>query len=352
MPTKLQQKKRLGVAISNQKQVARIKKSKADRLHRSIRKVEADAAGPGDVLLRSAEDAEEMDADTFLDGGFEQYMGDDSAEEEETEVAPPPPAAKAARGSKAGSKGAGSSSQKSSHKSQLEALEKSDPAFFKYLQQTDKSLLNFEDEEEEEEDSEAEEEEEDADSEELEEDDGEEEEDEDEDEDEEDEDEGGEEEDDEEEEEGAEAAAQPRKPQPRTAAVELTVPRVEGWVEAVSGGKTHRASLKQLVAAFRAAVRFGDDESEGSSDMVFSSSHAFNAVMRFSIGQMDAVLRAHLEGGAAPAGRKGRSKATREGKKAGKAVRVDALPHWHVSPPPGWPSREPEPSRSLLGALL
>jgi len=130
------------------------------------------------------------------------------------------------------------------------------------------------------------------------------------------------------------------------------VPRVEGWVEAVSGGKTHRASLKQLVAAFRAAVRFGDDESEGSSDMVFSSSHAFNAVMRFSIGQMDAVLRAHLEGGAAPAGRKGSSKATREGKKAGKAVRVDALPHWHVSPPPGWPSREPEPSRSLLGALL
>lgn len=329
MPTKKQLQTRRGVQIAKQKAVSRIKKSQADRTARSMRKAAADE-DQTDVLLRSTEDARGMDADAFLEGGFEAMMSDSEsgaddveaelageASEPEAELAAPPKRKKGAV---------------SSHKDQLEALQKSDPEFFKYLQSTDQSLLAFGDEDEDEEDEDDEDEDDDEEAEEGEDGEGE------------DEEEGfGEEESDGEEameaesgedadaldveESGGARARDKDKAVPRPT-VDLSSHMIEGWTRALAPGAVHRQSLRMVVGAFRAAVRFGDEEGEAASesvDFVFSSSSVFNQLMQFCISRMDAVLRAHIEG-KPPAGSKqpvARAQRTRGG-----VERVDTLPHW------------------------
>jgi nucleolar complex protein 2 len=312
MPTKKQQLTRRGVQIAKQKAVSRIKKSKADRTARSMRKA-AEVEDQTDVLLRSTEGG--MDADTFLEGGFEAMMSDSESGANEVDAELADEASEAEPAVPKRKKGA-----VSSHKDQLEALQKSDPEFFKYLQSTDQSLLAFgdDDEEEEEEDGEEEEEEEeDGEGEEGEE--GEEA--------------VGEESDGEEamdaesgeeagaSEEGGGAAPAPVKSKsaPRPT-VELSSHMIDGWTRALADASVHRQSLRMLVGAFRAAVRFGDEEGEAEGvDFVFSSSSVFNQLMQFCIFRMDAVLRAHIQG---PAGSK-QPQRTRGG-----VERVDTLPHW------------------------
>eukprot|EP00967_Tisochrysis_lutea_P117057 scaffold189025_cov32-Tisochrysis_lutea.AAC.1 len=286
-----------------------------------------------------------MDADTFLEGGFE-HMGSSDSDSEPASFEE-----ECVTEGKNNRQQAGVKRKRgavSSHKSELEKLKESDPEFFKYLQTTDQSLLEFghgeSDEEEEEDDEEDEEEEED--------------EDEDNEEDNEEEEEldeleeisaheAGEDDDEEEEgdiraddDEDEKEEEEPRPPSKRKRSsvretVELTSHMVEGWTRALSGGAVHKASLKMIVGAFRSAVRFGDEDKGGASDgvnFVFSSSSVFNQLMQFCIGQMDAVLRAHVEGVDAPrkAGKSGVTGARAPQRTKGGVMRVDTLPHWRA----------------------
>ena len=177
--TKEKARKKLGDKIRKERQIKRIKRSKLERNVRQAAANEQPKKTP--VLLRTEEDTasgasprkssgftDRMNVDEFLESGFMKAMedieeGDDdddgeegeaeddssaaSEEEEEEERS----SAKLGRAAEAGKK-MGKASQ---HKADLQALAKSDPEFFKYLQSTDKSLLEFdpgEDDDEDEED--------------------------------------------------------------------------------------------------------------------------------------------------------------------------------------------------------
>ena len=334
--TKEKATKKRGKAIFKDRQIKRIKKSKQERAAKKHEADEKPKATP--VLLRSEKGAEgvsekprrdsaftdRMNVDDFMEHGFMQAMEDneedddeddeedeeeDGEEEEESdevdeseEDEPQPKLGKASK-----------------HKADLLALQKQDPAFFEYMKKTDPKLLNFtaEDEEDEEEDD-----------------------DEDDDDDDMDEDEaaaaaeafGGEdiessdeEEDDEaevesdEEEEMAAAPSKSKKAKVSVPLIEVTPEMVRGWQKALMG-KENSASLKEVVTAFRAAVRFGDASNAEDEVYTFSSGHVFNLLMQFCLQHMDDMLRRHVAGSA--------SAASASKKTKGGAERPDQWTHW------------------------
>ena len=252
---KVKSSKGFGKAIATQKKIGRVKRSKDERLEKSI-KAEAKATKVVPVLARhdSAQGRgqghkasrgkspgfqEGMKVDDFLESGFEQAMAEMSSDEDGEEEA----AAAAAAASKP---------KKEKMSAQLKKLKESDPAFYEYMQKTDQALLEFgSDEEGEEEDDE--------------------------------EDEAaaagaseaammGDGDDDEEDEDGDEAAIPdtdeedeeeaPRKKGKAGRArpqVEVTTALVKEWEQKLLKGES-AAALKQLVAAFRCAVHYGDDD--------------------------------------------------------------------------------------------
>ena len=252
---KVKSSKGFGKAIATQKKIGRVKRSKDERLEKSI-KAEAKATKVVPVLARhdSAQGRgqghkasrgkspgfqEGMKVDDFLESGFEQAMAEVSSDEDGEEEA----AAAAAAASKP---------KKEKMSAQLKKLKESDPAFYEYMQKTDQALLEFgSDEEGEEEDDEEDEAAAAGASEAAMMGDG------DDDEEDEDEDEAAIPDTDEEDEEEAprkKGKAGRARPQ-----VEVTTALVKEWEQKLLKGES-AAALKQLVAAFRCAVHYGDDD--------------------------------------------------------------------------------------------
>ena len=307
--TKEKALKKHGVAISNERRVGRIKKTKQSRL---AKKQEAEKRPTEEPVLLRSEGAgavqkprrdsaftDRMNVDDFMEHGFLQAMedggeGEGEEEEEEEEGEEEEDSAAAARKPGRGTK----------HKEDLEALAKSDPAFYEFLKNTDQTLLNFAADEEGEEGEEEEEEEEPAmDDEEEEE----------------------EEEESDDEEEVVVAPKRPaKKPKAAAALVEVTAEMVRGWQKKLQGGED-TVKLKELVAAFNAAVRFGDSNSAEDEVYTFSSGHVFNLLMQFCLQHMDDILRRHVAGGAAAAAAMRKPKSGVE--------RPDQWTHWRKHQP-------------------
>ena len=251
---KVKSSKGFGKAIATQKKIGRVKRSKDERLEKSI-KAEAKATKVVPVLARhdSAQGRgqghkasrgkspgfqEGMKVDDFLESGFEQAMAEMSSDEDGEEEA-----AAAAAASKP---------KKEKMSAQLKKLKESDPAFYEYMQKTDQALLEFGSDEEGEEEDDEEDEAAAAGTSEAammgDGDDGEEDEDEDEaaipDTDEED------------EEEAPRKKGKAGRARPQ---VEVTTALVKEWEQKLLKGES-AAALKQLVAAFRCAVHYGDDD--------------------------------------------------------------------------------------------
>eukprot|EP00325_Prymnesiales_sp_UTEX-LB-985_P035368 CAMPEP_0174722610 /NCGR_PEP_ID=MMETSP1094-20130205/38855_1 /TAXON_ID=156173 /ORGANISM="Chrysochromulina brevifilum, Strain UTEX LB 985" /LENGTH=853 /DNA_ID=CAMNT_0015923499 /DNA_START=44 /DNA_END=2602 /DNA_ORIENTATION=- len=332
--TKEKARKKLGQRISKEKHAKRIKGAKLDRNARIATSEAQPKKTP--VLLRTEESmasgsmprrdsgfTDRMDVDEFMEGGFMKAMeeiereeGNDNVDEDEVEDEDEDEELAAPK-----KKGKGSQ-----HKADLAALEKSDPEFYKYLQQTDANLLNFTPDDEEDEDDEDEEDEKDKGEVDEDEDEGEDEEEEEDDEDDE------EEIDDEEDDSGEsvdEVAEQPvahkAKAMPKPIELkEVTVAMIKRWQQVLLAGQNGTA-LKEVVAAFRAAVRFGDANASGDDVFTFSSGHVFNLLMQFSLQHMDGILRRHVAGGEAAAKAAKKTKSGLE--------RPDAWAHWRKHQP-------------------
>ena len=257
---KIKGSKGFGKGIATQKKIGRVKRSKDERMEKSI-KAEAKATKVVPVLARhdsgpgrgqghkasrgkSPGFQEGMKVDDFLESGFEQAMEDMSSDEDGEEEAPAPAAASKPK-------------KKEKLSAQLKKLKESDPAFYEYMQKTDQALLEFDsDEEGEEEDDEDDEAAAAGASEAAMMGDG-------------DDDDNAEGEDDED--DGAAAIPDtddddddeaPRKKGKTARAkpqIEVTTALVKEWERKLLKGES-AAALKQLVAAFRCAVHYGDDE--------------------------------------------------------------------------------------------
>ena len=254
---KIKGSKGFGKGIATQKKIGRVKRSKDERMEKSI-KAEAKATKVVPVLARhesapgrgqghkvsrgkSPGFQEGMKVDDFLESGFEQAMADMSSDEDGEEA---PAAASASKPKK-----------KEKLSAQLKKLKESDPAFYEYMQKTDQALLEFDsDEEGEEEDDEDDEAAAAGASEAAMMGDG--------DDDEEDEDEEDDgaaaipDTDDEDEDEAPRKKGKTARAKPQ---IEVTTALVKEWERKLLKGES-AAALKQLVAAFRCAVHYGDDE--------------------------------------------------------------------------------------------
>ena len=262
---KVKGSKGFGKGIATQKKILRVKRSKEERVERSV-KAEAKVTKQVPVLERTVRESaqskkpagkssrgkspgfqEGMKVDDFLESGFEQAMAEMSSDEDVDEEAPAAAAAKPKK--------------KEKLSAQLKTLQESDPAFYEYMKKTDQALLEFDSDEEGDEEDEDEEaaagaseaammgdgddDEEDGDEAEDEMDDG--------------------------------AAAVPDtddeddvpKKKGKTARarpqVEVTAELVRDWERKLLHGESASA-LKQLVAAFRCAVHYGDDDGDAHSD--------------------------------------------------------------------------------------
>ena len=281
--------KKLGVQIAKGRQVMRVKRSREAREQQKAQKREAGtAAAPQPVLTRHEASS------SVADGAV-----------------------------RAGKKGKGTR-----HKDELAELAKTDPEFFEYLKKTDEALLQFKPDDEDEDEDDEEEEDDDEDGEEEDDDEDEDgdddaeqgvdergvdeflegmdvedgsgevdddEEEEDEDVDEDGEEEGGDDDDDDDDdsEEDAPAsgkrAAAPQKG--KASAAEPTMvsaEMIQGWQRALLTSESTQ-HLRQVVAAFRAAVRFGDSDGGDDEVYTFPSGHVFNSLMQFCLQHMDDV---------------------------------------------------------------
>ena len=318
---KIKGSKGFGKGIATQKKIGRVKRSKDERMEKSI-KAEAKATKVVPVLARhesapgrgqghkasrgkSPGFQEGMKVDDFLESGFEQAMADMSSDEDGEEEAP---AAAAASKPK----------KKEKLSAQLKKLKESDPAFYEYMKKTDQALLEFDsDEEGEEEDDEDDEAAAAGASEAAMMGDGD-----DEDEDEDEEDDGAAaipDTDDEDEDEAQRKKGKTPRSKPQ---IEVTTALVKEWERKLLKGES-AAALKQLVAAFRCAVHYGDDDgNEHAEDTpyTFTSGHVFNLLVQLCLSHMDGILRRHTAGGAAAAAAPVRSKSGIE--------RPDQWPAW------------------------
>jgi len=175
------------------------------------------------------------------------------------------------------------------HREDLLALQRSDPDFYDYLNQTDQSLLSFGVEQEQgafkDEDDDT------ADGEHGEDD----------------------------------KALPPVKAKPHSSVlVEVTSEMVRGWEKRLMSSE-HTASLKELVAAFRAAVRFGDSETSEDEVFTFSSARVFNELMNMCLQSMDDMLKRHVAGGASAVAVSWQTK--------GGVERPDQWAHWRRHQP-------------------
>eukprot|EP00963_Diacronema_lutheri_P008347 scaffold741_cov336-Pavlova_lutheri.AAC.58 len=130
------------------------------------------------------------------------------------------------------------------HKAQLENLKEMDPEFYKFLQQTDKELLDFDMSEGEEES-------------------------------------------------GEEEADQSTDGPPKTMERIITTDMVESWTKAVAA-KGSLVGMKNLLRAYRLACHFGDNEEELVSSFSISGSNTFNMVMLFVLQESDGFFRKAL----------------------------------------------------------
>ena len=304
--TKEKVRAKRGEAIAKHKKIQRVKNSKAERAAKAARSVEAPVSK--ELLLRSQEEkagavsgsrgtgfSDRMDVDAFMDGGFMKAMEEDSDADDDIEVAD----GDEDEDQEEDEDEAPAKASKKSHKDELAELAKSDPEFFKYLQQTDKSLLSFEGEdmEEEEEEEEGEEEEE----------------------------EGGEEGDEGEEEEDDDVPAKTARSARVVETTEVTAEMIKGWQKTLLRGESN-AVLKEAVAAFRSAVHFGDDSKDAQQySYTFTSGHTYNLLMQFCLAHMDEILRRHVAGGAEAASKVKKTKTGVE--------RPDQGPHWGRTQP-------------------
>ena len=318
--TKEKATKKRGMAIFKQRQVRKIKHDKQERAARKQQVEERPKKTP--VLLRSEEGAgakprrdsaftDRMNVDDFMESGFMQAMEeeeeDGEEEDEEESDDDDAPSAKMGKGAK--------------HKNELLELSKSDPAFFEYMKKTDPNLLKFtpDADEEDEEDDEDEEDEEDEgmDDEEaaaaaeafggaVEEDDD-------------------SEEEDSEDEQPAARAKKAKVAKVAAPLIEVTAEMMRAWQKQLLSSKENSALLKEVITAFRAAVRFGDADGADDDVYTFSSGHVFNLLMQFCLQHMDELIRRHVAGGAGgvAAGRKTK----------GGVERPDQWTHWRKHQP-------------------
>ncbi|XP_044483446.1 nucleolar complex protein 2 homolog [Mangifera indica] len=194
----------------------------------------------GDEMEEEVEEVEEEDGDEE-DGeeGFEELEAEYDDEEEEKSV----PVSKSRKKSA------------KEHKEQLQRLQKKDPEFYKFLQEHDKELLDFDDEDIEDDDMEDTEMQVDK---EIDEHDVEEEE---------------------------------EKPSKKV----ITTAMVDSWCVSIKENG-QLGAVRSLMRAFRIACHYGDDAGDDSS-MKFSimSSSVFNKIMLFVLSEMDGILRKLLK---------------------------------------------------------
>ena len=144
------------------------------------------------------------------------------------------------------------------HRKDLESLQETDPEFYKFLQDEDSELLEFDESEDEEEDDEEDDE------------------------------------DDDEDEDGS------RKPGKQGLnAKTLTSAVVTKLCEKAASGESLGAA-RNLLRAYRAAAHYGDEDEDEEAGVKLASSSAFHSLVTFTLEEMDSILRGLL--GHPPAG--------------------------------------------------
>ena len=143
------------------------------------------------------------------------------------------------------------------HKKDLESLQDTDPEFYKFLQDEDSELLEFDESEDEDDD----------------------------------------EDDDDEDDEDEDVAG--NKPVKQLNAKTLTSAVVTKLCEKASSGESLGAA-RNLLRAYRAAAHYGDEDEDEEAGVRLASSSAFHALVTFTLEEMDTILRGLL--GHEPAG--------------------------------------------------
>lgn len=227
---------------------------------------EEDEAASDDDGLSDGEDEDDEELDKAI-ADLQADMDEDNDEDEDEN--------ENEGGAGLGRQNKGLKSEVSKHKQELEHLQQKDPEFYKFLQEHDKELLEFDDEDSE--DSEREEEE---------------------------------------DEEGMDhESGEEKKTVEDGTSISLSTALVETWCAAVKE-KQHFGALKNLLRAFRTACHYGDGESEDmGSKFNISSSHVFNKIMLYVLVEIDGVFKKMLG-------------LTDMSEKKGGAVEVQKLSKW------------------------
>eukprot|EP00899_Mesostigma_viride_P025298 jgi/Mesvir1/5953/Mv00712-RA.1 len=204
------------------------------------------------------EDEEEDDTDELaaMLGGDEPISDDGGSEDEEDDREEEAGKGKGKGGLKAENKKL--RSQAAKHKAELEALKEKDPEFYKYLQEQDKQLLDFNESDEEEEEGE------------------------------------GQGEDKAKDEGEGEGEGEEGEEPPAKKGVVLTTALVDAWCKASKQDNVLGAT-RNLLRAFRTACHYGDSkENEDDASFSIPSSNSFNKIMVFTLREMDGILRKML----------------------------------------------------------
>ena len=157
------------------------------------------------------------------------------------------------------------------HQKDLDALKETDPEFYKFLQEEDAELLEFDESEGEEDDDEDEDVEEDEDGED-------------------------EDEDDEDDEDDTPKRKKSKKKEEKLGKLDaktLTTAVVTKLCQRAAGGEALGAA-RNLLRAYRAAAHYGDEDGDEEAGVKLASSSAFHALVTFVLEEMDDILRGLL----------------------------------------------------------